>query len=115
MPITRIQCGDSTMLEFSSPPVNALGRELAEALARDIAQIGADPDTRAIVLAGAGTLFCAGADIGELGGDPGQAAAIRTLMQTLDASPVPVVAAIHGLAYGGGLELALACHARVAT
>jgi len=115
MPTTRIRCGDSTVLEFSSPPVNALGRELAEALARDIAQIGADPGTRAIVLAAAGKLFCAGADIGELGSDPGQAAAIRMLMQTLDASPVPVVAAIRGLAYGGGLELALACHARVAT
>ncbi|TWT21120.1 3-hydroxyacyl-CoA dehydrogenase [Luteimonas marina] len=115
MPTTHIQCGDSIVLEFSSPPVNALGRELAEALARDIAQLGADPGTRAIVLAGAGKLFCAGADIGELGNDPGQATAIRLLMQALDASPVPVVAAIHGLAYGGGLELALACHARVAT
>ena len=114
MPITRIPSGSSLVLRFSSPPVNALGRELAESLAREIAAAGAEPGLRSIVLCGAGKHFCAGADIGELGNDAGQANAIRALLQALDASPLPVVAAIHGLAYGGGLELALACHARIA-
>ncbi|MFT3761604.1 MAG: 3-hydroxyacyl-CoA dehydrogenase NAD-binding domain-containing protein [Pseudoxanthomonas sp.] len=114
MPTRRIPHGTCTVLEFSSPPVNALGGALAAELARDIAAIAAEPGVRAIVLAGDGRCFCAGADIGELGRASAQASAIRALMQALDASPVPVVAAIHGLAYGGGLELALACHARVA-
>ncbi|UNK43610.1 3-hydroxyacyl-CoA dehydrogenase NAD-binding domain-containing protein [Luteimonas sp. S4-F44] len=115
MPILTTRHDACVVLEFSSPPVNALGRELAEALARDIVNVGSEPGTRAIVLTGAGRLFCAGADVAELGRQPGPAAAIRALIETVEASPVPVVAAIHGLAYGGGLELALACHARVAT
>lgn len=115
MSILMTRCDACVVLEFSAPPVNALGRELAQTLARDIVRIGAEPATRAIVLTGAGRLFCAGADVAELGRQPGPAAAIRALIETVETSPVPVVAAIHGLAYGGGLELALACHARVAT
>lgn len=114
MPIERTQRGTCAVMVFSSPPVNALGQVLAEALARELAAVAADPGVRAIVLAGKGRGFCAGADIGDLGNGLGQADAIRLLLQTLDASPVPVVAAIHGVAFGGGLELALACHARVA-
>ncbi|MGN6653804.1 MAG: 3-hydroxyacyl-CoA dehydrogenase NAD-binding domain-containing protein [Rhodanobacter sp.] len=114
MPIERTQRGTCAVMVFSSPPVNALGQVLADALLGELAAAVADPGVHAIVLAGEGRGFCAGADIAKLGNEAGQADAIRALLQALDASPVPVVAAIHGVAFGGGLELALACHARVA-
>lgn len=113
MSIERTQRGNCTVLTFSSPPVNALGTTLANELIEALAAAAGDPDTQAIVLAGKGRCFCAGADIGALG-DPLQAEAIRKLLRTLDDAPVPVVAALHGSTFGGGLELALACHARVA-
>jgi 3-hydroxyacyl-CoA dehydrogenase len=115
MPIVRTRRGTCAVLTLSNPPVNALGRALVEELVRELAAVDTEPGIRAIIITGAGRLFSAGADLGDLGTDPTLATAIRTLIRALDASPFPVVAAIHGLAFGGGLELALACHARVAT
>ena len=115
MPIVRTRRGTCAVLTFSNPPVNALGRALVEELTRELAAVDTESGISAVIIAGAGRFFSAGADIGDLGSDPTLATAIRDLIRALDASPFPVVAAIHGLAFGGGLELALACHALVAT
>jgi 3-hydroxyacyl-CoA dehydrogenase len=108
--------GDIAVLLLANPPVNALSisaglvRELGEALAQAVA----DPTVRAIVIAGAGRMFSGGADINDFGGDSALLDTVRTLMSDVEASPKPVVAAIHGTALGGGLELALAAHYRLA-
>ena len=114
MPISVSHHQRVAVIALASPPVNALGRELAEALHHQIASLGQDPEARAIVLSGAGRCFCAGADISGLQDDGAQSHAIRALIEALDASPVPIVASLHGPVLGGGLELALACDLRVA-
>lgn len=114
MKIERMERGSSVVLRFSNPPVNALSRELAEALTTQIDAVATEGHAKALILMGDGRFFSAGADIGDLDTDPQLAAAIRQLLSTLDQLTIPVVAAMHGLAFGGGLELALACHGRVA-
>ena len=101
------------------PPVNALSRPLLHALGAHLQALAADPTLRAVILAGEGANFCAGADLKELARiAPADAAemlreALRTFA-ALDGLAVPTVAAVHGMALGGGLELALACDLRVA-
>lgn len=114
MKIERMERGSSVVLQFSNPPVNALSRELAEALTAQIDAVATEGHAKALILMGDGRFFSAGADIGDLAADPQLATAIRQLLWTLDQLTIPVVAAMHGLAFGGGLELALACHGRVA-
>jgi 3-hydroxyacyl-CoA dehydrogenase len=111
-----IRHGDVALVELDHPPVNALSHGLRQGLEASLDAALADPAVRAIVLAGAGRLFCGGADLREMGTPVGALPPhTRDIRARMDASAKPIVAAIHGSALGGGLEMALACHYRVAT
>lgn len=101
------------VLKIDSPPVNALGHKVRIALIEGVTQALADPQAQALVLICGGRTFFAGADIRELG-KPILPPLLRDIMDSLDSSAKPTVAAIHGTALGGGFELALACHYRIA-
>lgn len=104
---------DIAVVTFSNPPVNALGHGVRVGLADALAKLGPDPSVKAIVLTGAGRAFSAGADIAEFRTGP-EAPYHIDIFNGLEALQKPVVAALNGLALGGGLELALGCHYRVA-
>ena len=102
------------VLAFQLPPVNSLSHALRVDLIAALERAIADPAAGAIVVVGANGTFCAGADIKEFSGATmWREPHILNLMATLDDSPKPVVAAVEGVALGGGLEFAMACHYRV--
>ncbi len=106
--------GDVAVILLDNPPVNALSHHLREPLDAALKAQRDDQSVKAIVLACAGRTFVAGADITEFG-KPQKAPSLRDLIDTLETIKTkPTVAAIHGTALGGGLELALGCHFRVA-
>ncbi|WP_046866216.1 3-hydroxyacyl-CoA dehydrogenase NAD-binding domain-containing protein [Microvirga massiliensis] len=105
--------GEIAVLTVNSPPVNALSAQVREGLANTILQAIAEPRARAILLICAGRTFIAGADIREFG-KARTGPSLRDVLDIVENSPKPVVAAIHGTALGGGLETALACHYRIA-
>ena len=105
--------GSTAVLTANSPPVNALSAGLRAGLYEGLKQAKADPEAKAIVLICAGRTFVAGADISEFGKPP-QGPGLREIFDEIESSAKPVVAAIHGTALGGGLELAMVCHYRVA-
>ena len=110
----RLQTVDGVaVLELDSPPVNALGLAVRQGLDEGLRRALADPQARAVVIACAGRTFCAGADIAEFSGEL-RSPTLQEIFARMDEATKPIVAAIHGTALGGGLELALACHARVA-
>jgi 3-hydroxyacyl-CoA dehydrogenase len=102
------------VLRIANPPVNALSAALRGGLLAQVQAAGADPAVRAIVIAAEGRVFIGGADITEFGKPP-VSPTLPELILVLDACPKPVVAAIGGAALGGGLELAMGCHGRVAS
>ncbi|MGO8809571.1 MAG: 3-hydroxyacyl-CoA dehydrogenase NAD-binding domain-containing protein [Candidatus Sulfotelmatobacter sp.] len=106
------------VITIDNPPVNALSPGLPEAIGAAIDEMNADPAVKAAVVIGAGRTFVAGADIKEFGKMTSGATPRRSLLPFLlriEDSRKPVVMAIHGAAFGGGLELAMAGHYRVAS
>jgi 3-hydroxyacyl-CoA dehydrogenase len=107
--------GDIAVITMNNPPVNGLGYETRRGIVDGLDKALADDAVKAIVVTGAGKAFSGGADIREFGSpkaiaDPN----LLSVILALEASPKPIVAAVHTVAMGGGLELALGCHYRVA-
>src|SRR5262245_66006310 len=109
------------VLTIDNPPVNALSPDIWAALDENVARGVADEGVDAIVLRGAGTTFVAGADIKAFDliktreQSLARSEGVHALLRRLEDSPKPLVAAIHGNAFGGGNELAMSCHYRLAT
>src|SRR6266851_9596595 len=111
--------GEVGILTVNNPPVNALSPGVPEGIVAGIEQFEKDAAVKAIVLIGRGRTFIAGADIREFGkitsrGDRRRGPGLNGVLERIENSSKPVVAAIHGTALGGGLETAMACHYRVA-
>jgi 3-hydroxyacyl-CoA dehydrogenase len=113
-PVTVSLDQDVAVIAVDSPPVNTISAAVREGLFAAIADIRTRPGIAAVVLVCEGSTFFSGADIGEFAGPPKEAE-FRDLFRRLEQLPVPVVAGMHGVVMGGGLEIALACHYRVAS
>ena len=105
--------GEVAVVTVDNPPVNALKHEVRAGLAEALQRAKDDESTTAVVIVCAGRTFFAGADITEFGKPP-QPPSLHEIIAAIEAMQKPVVAALHGTAFGGGFELALACHFRVA-
>jgi 3-hydroxyacyl-CoA dehydrogenase len=112
-PVRTERHGDILVIISDSPPVNALGAAVRDGLEAGVKQGVADAAITAMVIRCDGKTFFAGADITEFGKPP-KGASLHEVINMMDASDKPIVAAIHGTALGGGCEVALACHYRVA-
>ncbi|MCB8889788.1 enoyl-CoA hydratase/isomerase family protein [Vreelandella malpeensis] len=101
------------VIEIDNPPVNALGHCVRSGLIEALEEGIADPQTQVLVLVANGRTFIAGADIREFG-KPSKPPILPDVIRALENCPKPLIVALHGTALGGGLEVALACHYRVA-
>src|SRR5476649_1288066 len=107
--------GSVAVITLNNPPVNGMGLATRTAAVNGIKQALADDAVKAIVITGAGKAFSGGADIKEFNTPKSSAEpTLHTVIAALEAADKPVVAAVHSVAMGGGLELALGCHFRVA-
>ncbi|MCF8501334.1 MAG: enoyl-CoA hydratase/isomerase family protein, partial [Rhodospirillum sp.] len=113
MVVTLTRDGDLMIVTVDNPPVNALSQALRQGLLEAVATIEGDPAVRAAVLSCAGRTFIAGADAREFGAPP-QPPHLPDVIAALEGATKPWVAALHGSALGGGLEVALGCAGRVA-
>jgi 3-hydroxyacyl-CoA dehydrogenase len=108
--------GEVAVITLNNPPVNGLGHPLRKGIAEGLDRALADPNVKAVVLIGAGNAFSGGADIREFNTPAASAEPhLRQVIAKIEAVSKPVIAAIHKVAMGGGLELALGCHYRVAS
>ncbi len=116
--VTFTSDADVGVITVNNPPVNALSPGVPEGIEACLKACCEDDAIKAIVLIGGGRTFIAGADIKEFAkitsGQKQRELGIRSLLPALEDSPKPIVAAIHGTAFGGGLETALCCHYRIA-
>ncbi len=107
--------GDVAVISMNNPPVNGLGHATRIGLTDGLAKAAADPSVKAIVITGVGKAFSGGADIKEFGSPKALAEPnLMSVILAVENSAKPVVAALHSVAMGGGLELALGCHYRIA-
>jgi 3-hydroxyacyl-CoA dehydrogenase len=108
--------GAIALITLDNPPVNGLSVAVRQGIKEAVDTAAADPAVKAMLLIGKGKFFCAGADIREFGTPAGiEAPMVRHLATQFDEQSKPMVAAIGGAALGGGLEIALACHYRIAS
>src|SRR3954466_13789393 len=107
--------GDVAVITMNNPPVNGLGLATRQGIASGLEQANGDPAVKAIVITGAGKAFSGGADIKEFGSaKAGMEPNLLSVISVVENSAKPVVAAVHSVCMGGGLELALGCHYRIA-
>ncbi len=105
--------GPVALIGIDNPPVNAISHPVRQGLVDAIARAEQNPGVKALLIMSSGQMFSAGADITEFDRPQGEPS-FQPVQSKIESSPIPVVAAIHGLAVGGGLELAMACHYRLA-
>ena len=107
--------GDVAVITLNNPPVNGLGLSTRQAIVAGVEQALSDPAVKALVVTGHGKAFSGGADIREFGTPKAiQEPNLLSVISVLENSSKPVIAAVHSVAMGGGLELALGCHYRIA-
>ena len=111
--VTLAMDGDIAVITVSNPPVNTITAAAREGLFTAVSDIRGRTGIGAVVLVCEGSTFFSGADIGEFSGPPKEAE-YRDLFRQIEQLPIPVIAGMHGTVMGGGLEIAMACHYRVA-
>ena len=111
--VTLTRDGDIAIVTVNNPPVNALGTAVRQGLFKAMEGVDADAGIKAAIIIGAGRTFPAGADIREFGQAP-QPPALWEVCTRIEETTKPVIAALHGTALGGGLEISLGAHYRIA-
>ena len=107
--------GHTAVIKLENPPINSLGFDVRVGIVASLDRANANPEVQAILLIGSERAFSGGADIREFGSPKGTAEPnLSTVIRLVECSPKPVIAAVGGVCMGGGLELALAAHFRVA-